>query len=98
MKVRVKHFCGEYFTVEYSLRWWQSWETWGYADTDWPFASLVTRNHPKLFTFEDAKELADSLTPEKIVAHEEEQEEAYRLGVCKANQDNADARAKEYER
>lgn len=84
MRVRIKHFCAEYFTVRYSIHWWMPEKTFGYAETRSAFPSLMRRNDMKLFLLEEAHKLAKSLTPEKIRQHEAEQADIYEKGVARA--------------
>lgn len=87
MRVEIRHFAGDSYTVHYS-KWW-SWPfmfEWGEpGSADWSFPELIQRKHVCLMDFDVAKELAESLTPEIVAKHENALDEAYKNAVHNAS-------------
>lgn len=93
---------GDSYTVHYAKFWWnftlRDWcEPDRVSDRD-TFTSLINHGRVKLFNFEEAKELADSLTVEKCITHERDLDNAYRAAVDKVTKQRDARKAREYSR
>lgn len=96
MIVEVRHFSGDYYTVHYQKWWfWPFMTEWGEPDDcDWSYPMLIKRKDVCLMRYEEAKKLAESLTPERVEAHERELSEIYERAVARTRAKLAARRAR----
>lgn len=86
MKVRVSTFGGDakYYSIEYKRRW--SWEYLTKAWTIFDSPGLCTRNQPVLLeSFEEAKQLAGTLTEQTLKEWIEREDKKYQDRVSELN-------------
>ena len=78
MKVRVEHYSGAMYVIYYRINWWSMERLLTIALVDYDEADLNERNFPKMFdNFNEAVELAKSLTPEGVRVWNAEQDEIF---------------------
>ena len=85
MRVEVRHFAGNSYTVHYEKNWYSLRTEWGKPDSsNWSFPSLIEKKVVCLMSFEEARELAESLSLDKIEKHEKQLREIYKKRVNEA--------------